>query len=180
MNKKKRLISILFILLIFISTRFSLSYLMTSSTNSNTFIEGTVKATVLETVDKQAKTKEDIKVKNEGNVDIFVRVNIVYNFNDENNSLIGITPTLNEDYSVSFPESNWIKDEEDNFYYYKYPLAPNETTDVLIDELKILYDGNDKHVVVNIIAEGIQANPKTSVSELWNKSVSNDTIVIGS
>lgn len=178
MNKAKRYIIIIIMILFLATTRFSLSYLMTSSESENEFILGTINPVVLETVDKSEKTKKDIKVKNNGNSDIFVRVNIIYNFNDEDNNIIGVTPIIDTDYTVQASSPNWIKDENDGYYYYKYAVSPNETTDNLIDEIKILYNGNDKHVVVNVLAEAIQASPTRAISELWHKHVVDNVIVI--
>lgn len=180
MEKVKRLGLIAFIMIIFISSKFTIAYLTTTSETKNEFVVGTVEPKILETFNKSAKTKEDIKVKNNGNADIYVRAYIMYNFEDEDNNILESIPVLNTDYSVSLTSSNWIYNQNDGYYYYKNALSPNETTENLIDEIKILYSGDDKYVVVTVLAEAVQKVPNTAISDLWNKEISNDTIHIES
>lgn len=180
MEKVKKIGLIIIIMLIFISSKVTIAYLMTTSESENEFDVGIVKPKIQETFDKTSKTKKNINIKNDGNVDIYVRAYITYNFENDDNTILEGIPVLNTDYSISLSFSNWIYNEDDGYYYYKEAIMPNETTEDLINEIKILYNGNDKYVVVTVLAEAVQKVPNKAINELWDKETQNDTIQIES
>ena len=174
MKKKRNLIIILSILLL-ITVSTTIAFLSKKSTIDNSFIIGTVSTQVDETFEN--KVKEDVSIKNTGNVDSYIRAFILISYKDDNDVILTDTPILNTDYSISMSNStNWIYSNNDGFYYYKLPVEPNNNTDILIDECRELQPHNDKILNVDIITESIQANPATAVTEAWGVSITNNEL----
>ena len=77
-------------------------------------------------------------------------------------------------------EGCWIK-AADGYYYWSLPLGAGETTGTLIDSLEMTHSPGtyeDKHLTVDITAEGIQADPARAAEEAWGVSIDPDTGVL--
>ena len=75
--------------------------------------------------------------------------------------------------------SDWIESEE-NVYYFAKPVAPGEMTENLIKPISLTTDtdadGNTVYMVVQAIAEAIQANPETAAAQAWGVTVTKGAI----
>ncbi len=174
MKKKRNLIIILSILLL-ITVSTTIAFLSKKNNINNDFIVGTVSTQVDETFENNIK--EDVSIKNTGNVDAYIRAFILISYKDEDGVILTDTPIANTDYSMTISNStNWVYSNTDGFYYYKLPVEPNSNTDILIDECRELQSHNDKILNVDIITESIQANPTTAVEEAWGVSITNNEL----
>lgn len=159
-----------FLLLVCILTG-SVAYLIKKNSITNEFVMGEVKSEIVETFNKNEKTKKDVSIKNSGNVSIYVRTAIVICWKDENGKIIENVPEENVDYSIKFSDSpNWIK-SGDGYYYYKNPIGVNSNTDILIEECKQIKEYEDRTLEVSIANQAIQAEPSKAVEEAWGVDI---------
>ena len=108
---------------------------------TNTMIPGEVPISIQETVENNIKSS--VKIKNDGNIDAYIRVAVVANCVDESGNIIaGTVPEI----AVT---ADW--QQIDGYYYYKGTVAPKAMTPELLAE-PISLDGYE----VNILAESIQ------------------------
>ena len=145
----------------------SLAYLFTNTDPVvNTFTPGQVNITVDENFD--GSIKENVRIKNTGNVDAKIRAMIVVTWQDDNGNIYPAAPVVNTDYTISdLPGAGWTLSE--GWYVYNAPVPceddPN-TKDVIEDCTGYLFTScvpnadttpKDYHLVVDVIAEAIQA-----------------------
>ena len=129
----------------------------------NTMEPGRVPITIDENVN--GTTKTDVKIKNTGNVDAYIRVAVIANAVDEDgNIVLGTAPTFTVD------TSKW--DLVDGYYYYKgIVLAGGSTTSLFADDV---YFANGE---VNILAESIQVqggyNGQKPETYAWDRTYTN-------
>lgn len=96
-------------------------------------------------------------VKNTGNVDAFIRAAIVVNWMDENGNVRGLSPQAGE-YSMTVNESDWILNEGDGYYYYKYKVASMAVTANLVTDIQYnITPPAGYSLAVEVAAEAIQA-----------------------
>lgn len=116
--------------------------------------------------------KKDIKVKNTGNTDVYVRVALSSFLTDENCDEENCTRyPLNRRVTDFNLDSNWLK--IDDYYYYRKVLAEGDiTTDLLnggsIDNIKV--DG--KKLQVDVVSQSLQATPVDAVEKNWGIKIS--------
>ena len=173
--KKKRNVIIIASIVLLIAISTTIAFISRTSTIDNSFTVGTVSNVVEETFENGVK--EDVSIKNTGNVDSYIRAFILISYKDANDVILTDTPVANTDYSITMSNStNWLYSSTDGFYYYKLPVSPNQNTDILIEECRELQSHNDKILNVDIISESIQATPTSAVTEAWGVSVVNNNI----
>ena len=142
----------------------------------NTFNPSQVTCSVVEDFD--GKTKTNVNVENTGDIPAFIRVKLVaYRTNDQGQHIGGVSEvpafTLGKD---------WAKCGD--YYYYTYPVAPEETpADSLAELIKLTENYTDVdggHQSIDVIAEAIQAGPEAAVKAAWgdNFSMSGDNLVV--
>lgn len=107
-----------------------------------------------------------VTIKNTSDISAYIRIRLVSNYKDENGNILANKgqaklPTVSQD--------NWIKIGE--YYYCKTPVAAGSDTPVLIDDFKL---ENDQ--TVDVLAEAIQSEPTSAVSDAWNVEVSGNEI----
>ena len=167
---------------------------LSAHTNSvtNTFTMGNVDPEVEESFSPDHTTKSNIKVTNNGSVEAYVRVALVFTWRDGENvtpgqyengnqpagDIVAGTPVEGTDYNF-VPEntSDWIKGS-DGYYYYKYPVKPNtnEASDdpsegsqtKSLGTIEVIGDkAKEYNLDVQVLADSIQAAPTTAVQEAW-------------
>ena len=154
-----------------------------SQTVENAFIPGKVDCVVREKFNDIVKS--EIKVENTGNVKAYIRVRLVFNWVDSAGTVVarsfGTMP------GVSWDMINWIKDEADNTYYYKYPVEVGKTTgdllaaDWTMAAVSEVTNGLTYYYypVMEVLAEAIQADgkdgDKPAVTDAWGVIVSKDS-----
>lgn len=143
----------------------SLSYLFTNSDSiTNVFTPANLDATIPESFDKE--TKKDVYVENTSNIPVYVRATFTAYWANEDGS-VNPTPV---DYTVSYG-GDW--QEVNGIYYYQGVVeAGKRTATPFIEELKPDVEIEDCHLVVEVIAEVIQAEPIDAVQESWKMTYS--------
>lgn len=143
----------------------TLAYLTDKTTGvTNTFSVAEVPNVPVE--EFEGTTKSSITVKNEGNIDVYIRVKLVtYRVDDQGNHIGGIATipafTLGD---------NWF--ELKGYYYYKLAVKPEKFTGNLIAtnskiELQKYTDADGGKQVIEVISESIQSLPDSAVEAAW-------------
>lgn len=154
----------------------TVAYLYKKNEIKENFTLGTVTPEVIENFNIVTKTKSNVAVKNVGNVPVYIRAIIVTNWKDSNGNIVGDAPIKDTDYTMELSNStNWIKGA-DGYYYYKLPVQPGKSTEILIDTLKQIVEHENQDLVVDIIAQSIQAEPDKAVIESWDVEVTDGII----
>lgn len=150
------------------TTALTVAYLQASTnTITNTFQSASVTTKVDEQFENNVKT--NVAVKNTGDTAAYIRAKIVVNWKDEKGNIYGgKAPVLNQDYTISGTDSNWVKNGD--YWYYKQPVEAGASTAYLIGlcqktEKADAPDGYD--LSVEIVADGIQSRPADAVKEAW-------------
>lgn len=179
--KKKRLQQILFVLALAVLLTISVQAYMfhKSQTVSNAFTPAKVDCSVNEVFD--GTEKSGITVTNTGNVDAYIRVRLVFHWEDSKGNVVGWNmdpPNFNID------TNKWKLDSDDGYtYYYVTPVAPGKATENLLTssikmEPKVIVEerteGNQTieikyfyYPVVEVLAEAVQSNPDSAVKTAW-------------
>lgn len=158
----------------------TLAYLVTSTDPvTNTFTPAEVKTEVTESFENDKNgtlTKSNVQIKNNGNIDAYIRVAVVVNWADKDGNVYGgAVPTDKgdkKDYDLTLKANNgWIKGA-DGYYYYIHPVAPKESTTAIFEDITQLTDdpAEGYGLQITILADGIQSEPGTTVVSVW-KSV---------
>lgn len=149
----------------------TVAYLVTKTTSVvNTFDPGRVSCVIEEKFDKT--TKEDVTVKNTGNTDAYIRAAIIVTWKDAAGNIAATAPVEGTDYNLVLNETDWVK--HDGYYYYKDAVAPDRTTENLINSCTALKSNGDYTLSVEILADAIQAEPISVVQDNWNVTVGSD------
>lgn len=120
----------------------------------------------------EGNVKKEVKIKNNGNIDAYIRAAVVFTWQNEKGEVYPETPKAGMDYSITWTMDDWLKGS-DGFYYYKNKVAPSGTTKVLFTGCTPLRaapaEGYTLHV--EIIGSAIQAEPDTVVEQAWGVNV---------
>ena len=175
---KKKVLIILLILLVTSLVVGTVAYYFVLNSKSNIFTEGTIKLEIIENFNSENNIKENVLIKNTGNSPIYIRVAILYLFENNDGQIIEDIPIKDTDYTINFSSSNnWVLNS-DGYYYYKYPIEPGSNTDILIDNCKQIKEYDDKSFIVDVLAQAIQTNPNKAVKEAWNINVEDNKIML--
>jgi len=141
----------------------TLAYLMAQTSEVvNTFNPSKVTSQVVETLN--GNVKNNVMIKNTGDVDAFIRAAVVVTWQDAQGNVYPKTPGA-DDYSIKWNISendSWF--EKDGFYYYKNKVEPNGTTGVLFTECTPLNTEPEGYTLhVEILGSAIQADGMTTV-----------------
>ncbi len=141
----------------------------------NEFVKARVPCSVVETFNGTSKTS--VKVKNEGNINEYVRLRLVSYWVDSEGNIVGKQSVMPE---VVYDEDNWLYDEDNETYYYVGKVAPGEKTPelladpanhpIVLTESTYSYLAPDSTTVrqtLVIIAEAVQAAPASAVEDMW-------------
>lgn len=126
----------------------------------NTFTPTEAKITVDEEISGNQKT--EIKVENVSTgVPVYIRVALVANMIDDKGNVTGAAtvPTFT-------PGENWIKGS-DGYYYYTKAVPVGQSTENLLAAPMTL----DNNMQVVVLADAIQAEPTTAVTQAWDVTV---------
>lgn len=155
----------------------TLAYLVTSTGPvTNTFTPAEVKTEVTESFENDKNgtlTKSNVQIKNNGNIDAYIRAAIIVNWANDAGEISG-TPVKDSDYEMDLnivttenPNAPWFQGT-DGYYYCKASVAPNGSTPALID--RCIQKGTAPegfYLQVTILADGIQSVPDTVVKDVW-------------
>lgn len=186
LRRPKRLATLLVSLLLVLGVAVggTVAFLSTRTDSKvNTFTPSEVTCEVTETFKNNVKS--NVAVKNTGDTTAFIRaaINVTWmkdaEAGTENQTVSAKVPLKDKDYSITFAKNtNWIQGA-DGYYYYQLPVDPQGSTEVLIEECKLLNyasvpDGY--HLSVEIVASAIQSAPDSVVQSMWHVTVEDGKI----
>ena len=130
-----------------------------------------------------SETKKNVKIKNTGDTDAYIRVAVAVNWASEDGTRVWAQkPAQGTDYTITFNDnSDWF-DGDDGFYYYKKAVSSGGLTSALIDSAVLNErvtppkgtDGTQYYLSVEIVASAIQSTPAKVVEDQWKVSVGED------
>ena len=136
----------------------------------NTFNPAKVDITVDENFN--GKTKENVKITNTGDTDVYIRATYVVTWKDTDGNVYPEQPQPEDDYTIGLnPDGGWY--HFNGYYYYTYPVASGASTGVLID-LCTPVTGRAPEgytLSVNVLASAIQSVPAEAVGQAWVVSI---------
>lgn len=152
------------LMVLFMSVGGTLAWLTAhTSAITNTFTVATPGVKIEEGFDKQ--TKSNVQVKNTGEVEAYIRVALVPTWEDENGNAVAEPASL-DDLSITWGNSGkWLKGT-DGYWYYKEPVAPGYSTEVLLEKATVTTE-NGYHMNLQVMADSIQADPTRAVTAMW-------------
>lgn len=174
-NKKVILLAVSLVLILSAAIGGTVAYLIDQTGSiTNTFTPAKVTPEVKE--DFGNNVKNNVQIKNKGDIPAYIRVKIVVTWKDEHGNVYGAAPKVGTDYTWTMPEnSKWFL--KGGFYYYSEPVAAKGTTEILFTDCK-LKDGvkapEGYNLSVDIHAQAIQAEPTTAVTSAWGVTVGAD------
>lgn len=152
------------------------SYLVSrTDTVSNEFVPAKVTCEVEETF--QNGVKENVCIKNTGNVNAFIRAAVVVTFEANDGKVLANAPVENADYTITWNTTDWQKGA-DGFWYHKKSVSPNNTTSQLIGKAEAVSVPDGYKLNIRILATAIQSDPESAVKEAWNVTVSGGTLIL--
>ena len=163
------------VLLLGVAIGGTIAWLSTKTTPvTNTFTPAEVNCKVEEDFDENTGVKTNVNVKNNGNIDVYIRVKLVtYRTNDAGQH-IGGTAELPK-FNLG---KNWV--EYGEYYYYTLPVAPDEKPVANLAEkmtLKSSYkDADGGKQALDVMAEAIQSEPEKAVGEAWSVTITPNSV----
>ena len=146
---------------------------------TNTFEYAKVSCNVEETFENNVKS--EVKVKNTGNTDAYIRATYVVTIRDkEGNILYDAYETEKfKNYMADLErrindDGSW-QEGTDGYWYYRLPVPPNGETYKLFREkiysAHIEINGTGADTYIEILASAVQAMPTNAVTEAWGATV---------
>ena len=161
----------------------TLAWLTDKTTDlTNTFEYAKVSCEVLETVSDDRTTKSDVRIKNTGNTDAYIRVTYVVTIRDDNGNILYDAYETEKFQKYMENLESKISDAppwqrgSDGYWYYMLPVAPNKETEANLFRDKIFplfieINGKKAETYVEILASAVQAMPTNAVTEAWGATV---------
>lgn len=178
MRTKKQLclIAMLIAVMCIVISAVTLAFIYTNTDDvKNVFNPTTVSGDIVEEFD--GEVKKNVAVINTGDVDSYIRASVIVTWMNEDKTEVASTrPAEDVDYEIHYAteDTNWEK-ADDGYWYYKVPVAPEDTTDYLINECKLIegvIPPEGYYLSVEIISSSIQSTPVNVVTEQWDTGVS--------
>ena len=194
-NAFRLLILIVGLAVVVTSISVSIAYMLKSSDEiTDTFIPAKVACQMVETVSettiggKNVSIKTSVRAQNTGNIEAYIRVRVVTYWEDSKGNPVARTSPENEfEGDWKYNQTDWIYDEENQTFYYKYPVDAGQSTKELLDidggfagiELEVVEELQGSvsftyHTVVEFIVEGIQGAPAEAVISSWGVTLDDD------
>ena len=120
--------------------------------------------------------KENVQIRNTGNVDAYIRAVVVVTFVSQDGKVLSATPKEGTDYTVAWGPSGWLKGT-DGFWYHKSAVAPDALTAPLILTAAAVSVPEGYRLNIRVVATAVQAAPENSVKDAWGINVSNGELV---
>ena len=147
----------------------------------NEFIPGEVTIQVDETFDDGHTTKQNVSIKNTGNVPAYIRVALVPAWVDDEGNIAAKPASLelNDDCNIAWGkdgsgyEADWFIGS-DGFYYCKTVIEPGASTPILIKSCTVKGEEHEYDFELQVIASAVQSLPTTTVETVWPVVVNTD------
>lgn len=137
----------------------------------NLFQPSQVTTAVEETFQDGVKT--DVKIKNTGDVDAWLRGKVVITWQDEAGNVYSVAPIKDTDYTITYDKSTWLQGD-DGFWYYPAPVEAGKSTGVaLISQCELSETPTTPEgysLCVEILSSGLQSKPASVFNENWGQS----------
>lgn len=142
----------------------------------NEFTPGEVTIQVDETFN--GTTKQNVRIKNTGNVPAYIRVALVPAWVDDEGNIAAKPASLelNDDCDITWGDNFnqfWFEGT-DGFYYCKTVIEPDESTPILIKSCTVKGEGHEYDFELQVIASAVQSLPTSTVGEVWPVVVNTD------
>lgn len=141
---------------------------------SNEFVPAKVSCLVEE--DFAEGVKSNVKVRNTGNIDAYIRAVVVATFVSEDGKVLATAPKESVDYFIQWGTDGWTQGQ-DGYWYHTKPVKPEETTVTLIESAYELSVPDGYRLHLQILATGVQSDPAIAVQEAWGVSVNNGELL---
>ena len=171
-RNKKGLTALVALVLIFCCAVGGTLAWLTTKTDpvTNTFTPAHVTTAIYENGEEKngagfiGEAKTDVKVKNTGNTDAYIRAAIIFNWADASGNVYGKAVTA-DDYTIVINKTDWTKGA-DGFYYYNSSVEPGVLTSNLIESCTPQDEKAPEGYAlqVTILADGIQAKGITGAT----------------
>lgn len=164
-NKKYYISPLVLFMLAAISTTVLAYYFSVDKSITTTFELSEIQSNITEDFDKN--TKSDVIINNSSEVPIYIRVSLIANWSTDDGQIYGKAPVEGIDYVLDIDDSTWVY--KDGFYYYKEPVAYNESTSVLVNSCEPIKDNQPDgyHFRLDVISDTIQAEPTNAIIDSW-------------
>lgn len=178
LNKKSLVLLVCVTLLLTFAVSGTVAFL---ADNSGPVVNEFTPVNVTPTVNESfsGTVKSNVKIGNTGNINAYIRAMVIITWQNEAGNVLPMLPVAtgnSPDYSITWGTSGWDRETTDGFYYHTAPVAPSGETSVLITECKPLKAAPVKGYTlhVEILAQSIQAQPTTAVTNSWGVTVAAD------
>ena len=135
----------------------------------NEFTPGEVTIQVDETFN--GTTKQNVRIKNTGNVPAYIRVALVPAWVDDEGN-IAAKPASLDNCNITWGEGgNGYEDDwfigSDGFYYCKTVIEPDGSTPILIKSCTVKDGEHEYDFELQVIASAVQSLPTSTVETVW-------------
>ena len=165
-RRKKSSLTLLaaLILLLTVAIGGTLAFLKSeTSVSTNSFaVAGAPTPQIDEQFDGETKSNVKVTLSSEGRGAYYVRAAIVFSFQDDEGNTVAKLPAAGTDYTIELG-SDWAWTPD--YYYYSGTVSPGGSTTNLINTCTTL--NTEYKLVVDIVAQIIQANPATAAQTEW-------------
>ena len=170
-NKKVILLAVSLVLILSAAIGGTVAYLIDQTGSiTNTFTPAKVTPEVKENFGNNVK--EDVQIKNKGDIPAYIRVKVVVTWKDALGNIYNTAPVLDKDYTWTIPANNdWA--QSGGFYYYTEPVPAGGSTSILLTDCQPVAGKAPEgySLSVDIHAQAIQAEPTTAVTSAWGVQV---------
>lgn len=129
--------------------------------------------------------KQDVTIKNTGQVESYVRVKVVVTWKN-GTEIYPVDPEKGTDYSLEYitditpsVSTDWERGD-DGFWYYKKSVLPGASTGVLIKNATWLQPCVDSNYTlsIEILSQAIQSSPDEAVESVWPVDANSGTLTL--
>ena len=145
----------------------TVAFLTSTGSVTNTFSPAKVAVSIQEKMTNGDSVKEDVAIKNDSDIPAWLRVAVVYSWQDEQGNTVAV-PVTSADYTITgYNDTDW--EIKGDFYYSKSEVDPDAVLE-LFDSITLNATENASkyHLHVEILAEAIQG-AGTSAKDVWNQ-----------
>ena len=176
-NRKTMLIAALCLCMAVCAVGGVIAYLTTETDPiSNEFVPAKVTCAVEESFEDGVK--ENVCVRNTGNVDAYLRAAVVVTFVSDDGKVFSTAPVEGVNYTVTWGDADWQKGT-DGYWYHQTAVSPDTLTAPLIKTAKVVSAPVGYRLHIQIVASAIQSAPDAAVKEAWGVTPDNGTLTVG-
>lgn len=138
----------------------------------NTLVPASVTCAVEEHFENNLK--QDVRIRNTGNIDAYIRATVVVTFVDDSGKVSAVAPREGVDYTLVWG-TDWQMGS-DGFWYFPTAVSPDGLTSVLVDRASVLAAPEGFHLNIQILATAIQSEPEEAVRHAWGVTVTDGVV----